>query len=123
VTSELVLVVDDDEDIRACVSLHLEAAGYRVETAKDGIDAIEAMRRSRPDALVLDVEMPRLDGFGLLQEVQTSGIAPFTPVLLLTARHSTSDVKRALELGATDFLAKPFVPEILVKRVGRMLVG
>ena len=119
--SERILVVDDEPDIVALVVYHLAKAGYRVSSAASGPDALALAKRDRPSLVVLDLMLPGMSGFEVLAKLreddQTAGIA----VLMLTARKDEPDRIRGLELGADDYLTKPFSPQELVLRVGAIL--
>jgi two-component system OmpR family response regulator len=114
-----ILVVDDDPMLRDLVAAHLIRAGYRVITANDGVQALMRVRDDQPDAMILDLSMPRLDGFGLLTRMQRLGYT--TPTMVLTARHNVDDVRQSMGLGAKDYLAKPFEEQVLLGRVARLL--
>ena len=118
---ERILVVDDEPDIVALVVYHLAKAGYRVSSAATGTDALSLAKRDRPSLIVLDLMLPGMSGFDVLaklrEEESTAGIA----VLMLTARKEEPDRIRGLELGADDYLTKPFSPQELVLRVGAIL--
>lgn len=116
-----VLIVDDDVDIRAILAFTLEDAGFEVREAADGNQAIAALQRSAPDCLVLDVMMPGFDGFGVLRARRQSNLAPEARVILLTARTAERDFVRGWELGADEYLTKPFDPDELVVTVRRLL--
>ena len=119
--SRVVLIADDDEDILALVAYRLERAGYAVVTAKDGEQALAIARERQPDLAVLDVMMPRLTGYEVTErlrgDVRTSGV----PVILLTARAQEADVARGFEVGADDYVKKPFSPQELRARVQAIL--
>src|SRR2546423_11668302 len=102
---QLVLVVDDDEDIRALLRLMLERAGYDVDDQPDGRAALRAFHTGRHDLIVLDVTMPELDGWEVLERIRDLSEVP---VLMLTARDSESDRVRGLRGGADDYVTKPF---------------
>jgi two-component system response regulator MprA len=114
-----VLVVDDEPDILLLHRLNLEAAGHTVVLAADGMTALERIAEHHPDCVVLDVMMPVLDGWGVLEQLRTVDGSP--PVLVVSAKSSPADVGRARELGAADFLAKPFDGDELVERVEALL--
>ncbi len=118
---ERILVVDDEPDIVALVVYHLAKAGYRVSSAATGTDALALAKRDRPSLIVLDLMLPGMSGFDVLaklrEEESTAGIA----VLMLTARKEEPDRIRGLELGADDYLTKPFSPQELVLRVAAIL--
>jgi DNA-binding response OmpR family regulator len=116
-----VLVVDDDPDIRMLVAFALEDSGYTVRQASDGEAALVALEAKAPDAMVLDVMMPGTDGFGVLRGMRAKRIAPDTRVIILTCKTEERDHLRGWELGADEYLTKPFDPEELVARVKWLL--
>jgi DNA-binding response OmpR family regulator len=113
-----ILVVDDEVSIVELARLYLERDGFRVLGAADGKAALEAFAMHKPDLLVVDVMMPRLDGFGLVQEVRKDSLVP---VIMLTARSEDVDKIVGLEMGADDYVTKPFNPRELVARVKAVL--
>jgi len=116
-----VLVVEDERDISALVAYHLAREGYRVRTAEGGPEAIEAMASERPDLIVLDLMLPGLSGYEVLSEMRRRPELTDVPVILLTARRDEADRVKGLELGADDYLTKPFSPRELVLRVSAVL--
>src|SRR2546421_6868595 len=116
---EAILVVDDDAPIRRMLDRTLTAEGYAVATAADGGEALEAVERSTPHLLVLDVAMPGVDGLAVSRRLRAKGLA--VPVLLLTARDSVRDRVAGLDAGADDYLVKPFATEELLARVRALL--
>jgi len=116
-----VLIVDDDADIRAILSFTLEDAGYDVREAADGAQAVVAMQHRAPDCLVLDVMMPGVDGFGVLRSRRRLALAPQTRILMLTAKTAEKDFARGWELGADEYITKPFDPEDLLDTVKALL--
>jgi two-component system phosphate regulon response regulator PhoB len=116
-----ILVVDDEPDIVALVAYHLAKAGYRVSTAGTGHDAVEAARREHPALIVLDLMLPGLSGYEVLEQLRADGSTREIAVLMLTARREEQDRIRGLSLGADDYLTKPFSPQELVLRVGAIL--
>ena len=120
-TGERVLVVDDEADIVALVAYHLAKSGYRVSTASTGLDALEAARRERPALVVLDLMLPGLSGYEVLEQLRASDSTRDIAVLMLTARREEHDRIRGLTLGADDYLTKPFSPQELVLRVAAIL--
>lgn len=118
-TKARVLITDDDAGIRDLLRDQLEAAGFETKVARDGHEALDRIASFRPDAMVLDLSMPGLDGFGVLQSLQDQAVR--LPVLVLTARHDASDVRKAVSLGARDYLAKPFTEAQLKARIARLL--
>ena len=117
-TKPQLLVVDDDEDIRALLRLLLERAGYVVDDQADGRAALRAFHKGNHDLVLLDVTMPDLDGWELLERIRDLSDVP---VLMLTARDSESDRVRGLRGGADDYVTKPFDREELVARVEALL--
>jgi two-component system phosphate regulon response regulator PhoB len=116
-----ILVVEDERDIAALVGYHLTKEGYRVRTAGSGLEALEEMVRERPDLIVLDLMLPGLSGFDLLGELRRRPEIADTPVIVLTARRDEIDRIKGLELGADDYVTKPFRPQELVLRVAAVL--
>ena len=116
-----VLVVDDDPDIRMLVAFALEDSGYSVRQASDGEKALAALEAKAPDLMVCDVMMPGLDGFGVLRGMKGRRLAPNTKVIMLTCKTEERDHLRGWELGADEYLTKPFDPEELVARVKWLL--
>jgi DNA-binding response OmpR family regulator len=109
-----VLVVDDEPRILKFLELKLKATGYGVLTANNGFEALEQVEAQEPDLVVLDVLMPKKDGFETLKELRAFSSVP---VIILSAKEANTDKVRGLELGADDYLAKPFSPDELVARI------
>jgi DNA-binding response OmpR family regulator len=116
-----ILVADDEEDLRELVTYRLTRSGYRVIGAGDGQEALELAAERAPDLMVLDVMMPKLDGYELTRRVRAEEALSSIPVILLTARSQESDIDRGFEVGADDYLKKPFNPDELVARVRAVL--
>jgi two-component system phosphate regulon response regulator PhoB len=116
-----ILVVDDEPDITALVAYHLAKAGYRVSTAANGTDALRSAREERPDVVVLDLMLPGLSGYEVLQELRKREETRDVGVILLTARREEADRIRGLSLGADDYLTKPFSPHELALRVAALI--
>jgi two-component system phosphate regulon response regulator PhoB len=116
-----ILVVDDEPDITALVAYHLAKAGYRVSTASTGADAVHAAREERPDVVVLDLMLPTMSGYEVLQELRQMDETRDVGVILLTSRREEGDRIKGLSLGADDYLTKPFSPAELALRVGALL--
>jgi two-component system response regulator MprA len=114
-----VLVVDDEPDVRDALEQALELEGNRVTTAVDGLDALKRLDGSEFEAIVLDVLMPNLDGFEVCRRLRTAGNR--TPILVLTARDAEEEIIRGLDLGADDYLVKPFALGELLARVRALL--
>ena len=120
-SAERILVVDDEPEILALVAYHLGKAGYRLATASTGQDALEAARRERYSLIVLDLMLPGMSGFDVLEALRSDEATRDVAVLMLTARREEPDRIRGLSLGADDYLTKPFSPAELVLRVGAIL--
>src|SRR5579862_9204890 len=120
-SSERVLVVDDEPDIVALVAYHLAKSGYRVSTAANGYDALGLARQERPALVVLDLMLPGLSGFDVMEQLRGDDGTREVAILMLTARRDEPDRIRGLSLGADDYLTKPFSPQELVLRVGAIL--
>ncbi len=118
---ERVLVVDDEPDIVAHVANHQAREGYRVSTAADGAEAIAAARQERPALVVLDLMLPGMSGFEVLEQLRSHDGTKDVAVLMLTARKEEPDRIRGLALGADDYLTKPFSAQELVLRVKAIL--
>jgi two-component system, OmpR family, phosphate regulon response regulator PhoB len=116
-----ILVVEDERDIAALVAYHLTKEGYRVRTAEGGTEALEAAASERPDLLILDLMLPGLSGYEVLGELRRRPELTEVPVIVLTARRDEADRVKGLELGADDYVTKPFSPRELVLRVGAVL--
>jgi DNA-binding response OmpR family regulator len=118
----LILVADDDEDIRNLVCFRLEQAGHRTLRAADGEEALQAARAHRPHLCVLDVRMPTLNGFEVLRALREDRETEDIPVIMLTASVHEKDEARGLEVGADDYIRKPFDPRELQSRVAAVLL-
>jgi len=117
----VVLAADDDEDILALIAFRLERSGYTVILARDGEEALALARDERPDLAVLDVMMPKLDGFELTRRLRMDEATSRMPIILLTARAQDADLQRGFDVGADDYLRKPFNPQELRARVQAIL--
>ncbi len=114
-----VLIADDEENVRKVVRLNLEAEGYTVLEVPDGEEALETISRDDPDVLVLDVQMPKVDGLGVLRQLQKDGRD--LRVIMLTGATDEEDYLRGLGAGAHGYIAKPFEPEDLIGAVEQVL--
>jgi DNA-binding response OmpR family regulator len=117
----LVLVADDDPDILSLVTLRLERAGYDVVAAGDGEQALASALARTPDLALLDVMMPKLDGYEVTERLRGEEATRFLPIILLTARVQEADIARGIEAGADDYVEKPFSTQDLSKRVQAVL--
>jgi two-component system, OmpR family, phosphate regulon response regulator PhoB len=120
-TPARILVVEDERDIAALVAYHLTKEGYRVRTAEGGQEALEAVAADKPDLMLLDLMLPGFSGYEVLQEVRRRPDLADVPIVVLTARRDEADRVMGLELGADDYVTKPFSPRELVLRVQAVL--
>ena len=115
---DTILVVEDEPSIAEIVAIYLERAGFAVRTVADGQEALDEIARSLPDLIVLDLMLPRVDGYEVLRRLRTTSD---TPVIMLTARKTEVDRIAGLEMGADDYVVKPFSAQELVSRVRAVL--
>ena len=113
------MVVEDDPAIAQMISLQLELSGYRTHVERDGLAALEAIRRDRPDVVLLDIGLPGLDGIQVCRRLRAGD--DWTPILFVTARDDEVDRVVGLELGADDYVTKPFSPREVIARIGSVL--
>jgi len=125
---EKILVVDDDPDILEALSMILESQGYQVVTAQDGIEALANLKAEKPDLMILDLLMPKMDGFAVCKELQDPRWAKYRdiPILILTSVREEASRRRyeletGLELDVDDYVEKPVSPDTLLERVGRLI--
>jgi len=118
---ETILVVDDEANIVELAQMYLEQEGFRVQSARDGAIALEMIARQPPALMVLDLMLPEVDGWEVCRRVRSGKAAPDLPIIMLTARDDAVDKIVGLELGADDYLTKPFNPRELVARVKAIL--
>ena len=115
------MIVDDDPVVRRMLQLTFEAEGFEVVTAADGVEALAAVRGERPAILVLDIMMPKLDGMKVMRELKADDDLRNIPVILLSAKGRNVDQKIGFEVGADDYITKPFSPRKLVERINAIL--
>jgi two-component system, OmpR family, alkaline phosphatase synthesis response regulator PhoP len=120
-TAKTVLVVDDEEAILELVELHLRKEGLGVYTAGSGEEALQVLRAHQVDLVVLDLMLPGINGLEVCRRMKASEAGARIPVLMLSARSDETDIVVGLELGADDYVTKPFVPKVLVARVRALL--
>jgi len=123
-----ILVVDDDPDILDAVVMILESQGYEVITARDGIEGLATLKAESPDLMILDLMMPKMDGFAVCKELQDPRWAKYknTPILILTSVREEASRRRyeletGLELDVDDYIEKPMSPDVLLQRVGTLI--
>ena len=120
-TGETILIVDDEANIIELAQMYLEQAGFHVQSANDGAAALEMIARHPPALMVLDLMLPEVDGWEICRRVRAGAAAPDLPIIMLTARDDDVDKIVGLELGADDYVTKPFNPRELVARVKSIL--
>ncbi len=116
-----VLVAEDELDIRNLIVFSLEYAGYTVVQATDGEEAIQKAMTEQPDLILLDVRMPRLNGYEACQQLKAQESTLHIPIVFLSARGQEIEIKQGLELGAVEYILKPFAPDELQRRVASLL--
>ena len=116
-----VLIAEDESDIRQLISFNLEHESMHTLLAKDGVEAFEIAKEKEPDLIILDLMLPRMDGFTVFKELRLDSRTKDIPVIMLTAKAQLDDVITGLEMGADDYLTKPFSPKELVLRVKALL--
>ncbi|MGH7259642.1 MAG: response regulator transcription factor [Nitrospiraceae bacterium] len=120
-SSKKILIVEDERDILHLVKLYLEKEGYRVSTATTGTEGLKAAKSDHPDLLVLDLMLPGMDGLEVCKRLRADQPTAALPIIMLTAKAEESDTVIGLELGADDYVTKPFSPKALVARVKALL--
>ena len=116
-----ILAVDDESDLTELIAYHLARCGHQVETAANGWDAITLISRDRPDLILLDLMLPDLDGFGVCEILRRNPVTATIPIIIISAWASQDSRYLGLELGALDYITKPFSPSDLVERVNRLI--
>ena len=116
-----ILSVDDERDVTDLVSFHLNRAGYNVQTAANGRDALDMIAIKNPDLIILDLMLPDIDGFGICEILRRHVATATIPIIILTAWATNDAQHLGLELGALDYMTKPFSPKKLVERVQHLL--
>ena len=119
-TGKTILTVDDSRTMREMLLLALQDAGFQVLQAEDGIIGLEVLKGQRPDVIITDINMPRLDGFGFIEHVRRNTAHRAVPILVLTTESDTEKKTRARNAGATGWIVKPFHPTKLVDAIRRV---
>ena len=114
---ETILVVEDEEDIRELLKYNLEKEGYQVFGAATGEEGLRAVRDRRPDLILLDLMLPGIDGLEVCRRIRGGAQTQHLPIIMLTAKGEEADIVTGLELGADDYIAKPFSPRVLLARL------
>ena len=118
-----ILIAEDEHDIRVLVQLTLEFSGHEIVSAKDGAEAVELAAKDDFDLILMDVRMPRMNGFDACRRLKTMGRTRDVPVVFLSAKGQDAEVEAGLDLGAIQYILKPFAPEELAREVGQLLDG
>ncbi len=116
-----VLIVEDEANLRELVKARLEQHGYLVETVADGYNAIFQTRRFKPDLIILDLMIPKMDGYTVCRMLKSSADLASIPVIMFTARTSSEDMRRGMDMGADAYITKPFNPEALLQKINELL--
>lgn len=112
-----ILIVEDEADIAQLVKLYLEKEGFHTNVAKSGVEALKLVKSERPDLLILDLMIPEIDGIEVCKKIRNAPDTALLPIIMLTAKAEESDTIVGLELGADDYVTKPFSPKVLLARV------
>jgi two-component system alkaline phosphatase synthesis response regulator PhoP len=115
------MLIEDEEDIAALIKLQAEISGYRLHVEVDGLNGYRAVERERPDLVIVDIMLPGLNGLDVIRKMKASGDLKNIPVVIISAKSEEIDVVLGLELGADDYLTKPFSPKVLFSRVKAVL--
>ncbi|MDH4247701.1 MAG: response regulator [Deltaproteobacteria bacterium] len=121
--AERILIADDEEHLGYMIKFKLEKSGYEVDWCVNGRDALKAVQDNPPALVILDVMMPGMTGFEVLEAIKTNAALKSIPVIMLTARGQEDDTVRGITLGAADYITKPFRPAELLARVKRLIPG
>ena len=116
-----ILLIEDEEDIAALIKLQAEASGYKMHVEVDGINGYRAIEREKPDLVILDIMLPGQNGFDVCRKIKNNPDLRSIPVIILTAKGEELDMVLGLELGADDYVAKPFSPKVLFSRIKAVL--
>lgn len=116
-----ILLVEDEKDLVETVSLRLEAAGYEIIPAYDGREGLEKAKREKPDLIILDLMLPKMDGYKVCGLLKADTRYNKIPIVMFTARAQESDKKMGQEVGADAYITKPFEPEALLEKINELL--
>lgn len=118
-----ILICDDDPAILRVLQVNLEVEGYTALLAHHGEEALEVAAREKPDLIILDIMMPRLDGYGACERLKADDELKHIPVVFLSAKAQQSDIEKGKTYGVADYLTKPFDPDVLVETIERLVGG
>ncbi len=116
-----ILIIDDEEDIAKTVSFRLSSLGYEVIAANNGLEGLEKAQREKPNLILLDVMMPKMDGFEVLRRLKDDPETKYTPVIMLTCRGESGSLFKAQDLGSVDYVIKPFESQELLDLIERYI--
>lgn len=116
-----ILIIEDESDIRELIAFNLDLCGYNVLKAADGLEGLEAAKKELPQLILLDLMLPEIDGFEVCKKLKSQDPTRSIPIIMLTARSEDEHMVKGLELGADDYVTKPFSPQVLVARVKAVL--
>lgn len=116
-----IMIIDDEPDMVQLLQIELETEGYDVQTASDGKSGLELVKKSVPDLILLDVMMPDINGYEVLAVLRKDSQTMAIPVIMLTAKGLENEIQKGLDLGADDYIPKPFHPGLLIKRIETIL--
>ncbi len=116
-----ILVAEDERDIRELISFTLRFAGFEIETAANGVQAVEKAAQVKPDLILLDVRMPKMTGYEVCRVLRTMPEMRKIPIVFLSAKGQESEINEGLDTGATEYILKPFAPDELIQQVKRIL--
>jgi two-component system phosphate regulon response regulator PhoB len=116
-----ILIVDDEEDVLELICFNLEKEGYKTESVSSGEEALSKARAKTPDVVILDLMLPGIDGFEVCRKLKSDSKTRNIPIIMVTAKGEETDIVTGLELGADDYVTKPFSPKVLTARVRRIL--
>jgi DNA-binding response OmpR family regulator len=120
--SKKILVVDDEPDVASLLTLMLKSQGYDVITARDGQEALDKARNQNPDLILLDIMLPKMDGYKVARMLKFDENFSHIPIILLTAKIQEKDRQTGLEMGANDYMTKPFDTAVLLSKIKEMLL-
>lgn len=116
-----VLIAEDERDIRELITFTLRYHGHEVMAASNGEEALELALKEHPDLVLLDIRMPRMNGYEVCRSIKENEVTKHIPVVFISAKGQEAEVKEGLDAGATDYILKPFSPDQLVERVAQVL--
>lgn len=117
VDKKKILIVDDEPQLAGFVKMRLEANNYDVILASDGLEGLKKVQEEKPDIILLDIQMPNLNGFSMLTRLRDNSETRSVPVIMLTAKDAPENIARALEIGANDYIVKPFDSKVLLEKI------